>query len=1174
MEVIVIESKSSTKLRDKTSENAPRIAPEAVLISDPKDAFALCKAASDRLWEYRPTQLVLAVLLTGTALTGPAMASCTTSPDGFTKTCTGDITQQEQFNRFNVTENETSPYNFVISGLTSTSATSTVPAGGQESIVFSMFGTVFDGAKDGNQNGINAPDLSFSLNLDGQASDFGVISENFNAIELSSEGTFGTQGGKSEGDGRQTGKTGHSGGSGGAITVDINDSDVQAKTTTLYVQTYGDSGGNGGEGRSNSEGDGIGGNGGVGGSGGPITLNITDTDLQARRNALFVQSFGDIGGIGGEGRSVSEGDGRGGIGGDGGVGGAISINLNNVSASNSVSQPTFDISNFGGTAGMGGLGETDTTSKTATGGTGGTGGLGNEVTLTVTNGLTVTSMGTGVLMTSTGGLGGEGGEGNLTQDKGTVNSGSGGNGGQGGAITFQSSTDSEQIEIDATNGPAVRLVSNGGQGGNGGRDQLPGAGDPLLSVGGTGGAGGAVTFSVASNDVILKTTGQGNTALLAESLGGAGGDAGTITGTSGAGASGEGGDAGTVDVLLGTGSTSITSTNGEGLFAQSFGGAVVNTLSQTDIESNQAGDGNTVTVRSSGTVSISAVNGVRLLSEGGTAVVPYGNGGDGGDLYLDYDPDSSVTSAWTVEVTGGSDPSYGFRVESRGGASNEGGDGGDIYAGASGSTYKVTSSSDGVNGASIASKGGTKTGGGSESTGNGGSIYVDGAWDIQLTGSDGVGMLVESIGGDNEDQKGTGGSGKAISFSDTFVGQISTNAAGASVVSNGIEGTNKGGDAGFVDIQGSWSVSTVGTGLNVESTGGDSSNADKGGVGGAITVDIENVSDSSNPMIKTTGANGHGINVLQSSGNNAPDSVSDATTVSMTISGDIDVSGAGAHGVQAASSGNTRGVIDISVASGVTIDGGAASTDGPDGSAISVIDGGALNTLTNEGTLTSASGVAVQYSGEGKLHVQNVSGGIINGSVPNQDGSGAITVQNDKGALIEAGERFDVETIENNGKFSPGGDGLLKVTKTSADFLHGSSGTILFDIFSIDSYDQIFVGQNFNLAEDSTIELNFLDLSNPAGLYGTYDFLFAEDILFSPNVAFPSTDFPVKGDFLNFEKPKGFLIDFAAEDHLGGGEVLRLTVSATPVPLPAGAVLLLTALGGLVLRVRRSKGNK
>jgi hypothetical protein len=59
-------------------------------------------------------------------------------------------------------------------------------------------------------------------------------------------------------------------------------------------------------------------------------------------------------------------------------------------------------------------------------------------------------------------------------------------------------------------------------------------------------------------------------------------------------------------------------------------------------------------------------------------------------------------------------------------------------------------------------------------------------------------------------------------------------------------------------------------------------------------------------------------------------------------------------------------------------------------------------------------------------------------------------------------------------------------------------------------------------------------------------------------------------DFGNLTGSVAFLIDPVA-GQLGPTETINWTLQATPVPLPAGVVLLLTGLGGLAIAKRRNK---
>ena len=160
---------------------------------------------------------------------------------------------------------------------------------------------------------------------------------------------------------------------------------------------------------------------------------------------------------------------------------------------------------------------------------GGRGGDGGSIHagLVATSNLNINVTGeAGISAVSSGGRGGDGGGGGVGI---YVSGGNGGNGGNGRSIAF--STDAQ---ITANLAPAIIAVSSGGYGGDGGSTTLSGVSSP--GDGGSGGRSGDVSVT---NNGFLTTTGFNSYGIVARTLGGSGGDAGsTGAGLVGLGSSG------------------------------------------------------------------------------------------------------------------------------------------------------------------------------------------------------------------------------------------------------------------------------------------------------------------------------------------------------------------------------------------------------------------------------------------------------------------------------------------------------------------------------------------------------------------------------------------------------------------------------------------------------------
>lgn len=216
-----------------------------------------------------------------------------------------------------------------------------------------------------------------------------------------------------------------------------------------------------------------------------------------------------------------------------------------------------------------------------------------------------------VLISTSGGKGGNGGSSGL---------GDGGNGGAGGDaifnLPFATSAGNASISTLGAGGnsPALRIVSQGGNGdsfGSGGH-------------GGVGGAGGAVSVGAKINgpsgplspaNLVVTTQGPTSDAIVAVSVGG--------IGTSG-GSGGNSGSTGAVLVDV-TGSISTMGAESYGIFAHSLagrGGSSGDGRIDFGTEGGSAGNGGSVTVTSSSIV--------QTLGDGSVGISALSTGGGGG----------------------------------------------------------------------------------------------------------------------------------------------------------------------------------------------------------------------------------------------------------------------------------------------------------------------------------------------------------------------------------------------------------------------------------------------------------------------------------------------------------------------------------------------------------------
>ncbi len=800
---------------------------------------------------------------------------------------------------------------------------------------------------------------------------------------------------------------GGSGAAGGnASTVDLivnnNVTTLGAKSTAIIAQSVGGGGGNGGfditapisaaTNLSGAIGVGLGGSGGLGGNAEAVETNVTGTvtTTKAGSGGILAQSLGGGGGNGGmsiTGSMSFSGSGSGavsvGLGGSGGGGGNAGT-VTSVFTGNVYTQEvdSFGIiaQSLGGGGGTGGMSISGaiSMSKSAAGalafglgGSGGSGGYADEVNNTVTGFVqTLKDRSTGVLAQSMGGGGGNGGlnvTGMITAAKegsGGLAIGIGGLGGDGGDGKKVTNTVTGGVITAGDKSAAIVAQSLGGGGGNGGinvtgslnvtKDGGGTLGIGIGGFGGNGGDGGDVTSTIRTTTTHnqIGTVGDESSAIVAQSLGGGGGNGGlnvtgavNITGKNGAaigvGLGGFGGGAG-------NGGTVIVDAKGEivtqgnlshGILAQSVGGGGGN--GATNVSGTLA-----FTQNPSTTAAVS-------LGVGGFG----GGGGTGGTVRVDYEgtlsarpsvyvPATSTQPARVDYVDGAG--SHGIAAQSIGGGGGNGGlnvSGGVAYEGGTGSGYGIIAGVGGFGGlgGNAGSSTVNVTGGGSitgygsghsailaQSIGGGG-----GAGGMNISGgitSDSA--LLVGVGGFGANG-GTGGEVKVTATTNVFASAFdSKNFSSAGVMAQSIGG---GGGNGGLNVTGGLAISkqasvpsvNLGIGgfggsgaisgnVEVNLTGNATTSGDwvhgimaqsiaGGGGNGAINAGGQfNFADSENSGGKTD------ISIIAGVGGNAGDGAN-AGNVVVTNSGTISTSGNYARGVAAQSIGGGGGTGGMNV---------------------------------------------------------------------------------------------------------------------------------------------------------------------------------------------------------------------------------------------------------------------
>ncbi|WP_088155241.1 autotransporter outer membrane beta-barrel domain-containing protein [Achromobacter xylosoxidans] len=374
------------------------------------------------------------------------------------------------------------------------------------------------------------------------------------------------------GDGTASTDNSDNGGNGGGtsdswtqkVTVDVNGSvllDVAGSAAGATVQGAGVAaraiGGKGGKGPDKDHA------GGNGGAGGAVAINLYQGGSVATRGdnlpGLAAQS---LGGQGGDGTDSTKLAGQGGGGGFGGNASAVNVST----ASGSVISTTGKFSTGIVAQSVGGGGGTGSDFVSVLGGQGGNGGNGgNAGAVNVATAGTVTTTGDhayGVLAQSIAGSGGAGGA-----DTAELVS-LGGDGAGGGAAGQVTLSNSGSIATSGYNSHGMIGQSIGGGGG------ASGSATGLLSVGGSsaGATGSSGSTVVIGNTGSITTAGNAAIGMVAQSIGGGGGSGGDSIGVLGVGGGGAGGGAGGNVIIQDLGSIQTAGQFGAGVLAQSVGG--------------------------------------------------------------------------------------------------------------------------------------------------------------------------------------------------------------------------------------------------------------------------------------------------------------------------------------------------------------------------------------------------------------------------------------------------------------------------------------------------------------------------------------------------------------------------------------------------------------------------
>ncbi len=806
----------------------------------------------------------------------------------------------------------------------------------------------------------------------GRGADGGVVDVTNNAA-LTGFGIIGQANGGRGGDagwaadfGLSSGGTGGAGGNGGNVKV-TNALGASVITTLdnrngITAEASGGRGGNGGT-EVGAIGGGKGGNGGTGGNGGVAeATNAGDISTQgAFSKGMLVRAAGGVAGDGAGGYGILSG--QGGNGGQPTIGGsATGSNSGHITTTGNYASGMV-VQSVGGGGGDGG-------NSFGVWGGGGAGTNGNDgATATGTNTGDIKTSGVGAIGMLVESIGGGGGDGGGAVGVVSVG-GTAGGGGKGGTVNANvGGTISTGVNQRADGAHGVLAQSIGGGGGNGGFALSAGANIAVAvgGGGGTGGNGGAVNVNQAGNGAVVSTNGNSAIGILAQSVGGGGGNgggsfaAGTIASVAIGGSGAAGGDGDVVTYDIANAKVTTNGTDSTGILAQSVGGGGGNggfALSGAGVvavgvggKGGAGGAGKKVDVTSGGSVETFQDRSAGIIAQslgggGGNggfvvagsfgATVGVGGsgtkGGDGGEVFF------RSPKGGTQSITTHGTDSAGLIVQSVGGGGGNGGFVGTFAtvanlgigggAGAAGAGVAVNTTYNGSvetwgersagiivqsigggggNGGGVIGVGlGLTVGIGGNGKGGGGAgavEYHSASTTITTHEADSAGLIVQSIGG------GGGNGGFSFNLS-----------AGASVGVGGQAGAAGGSNTVSVTID-DGTIHTMkdrSTGILAQSVGGG------GGTGGGTVAG----SFGLNVSIAGKGAGG-----------------GDGNTVDVTNGADVTTDGVQSHGIQAQSIGGGGGSGGFSIAvGGPSLAVGGAASDGGKAMKVTVKNTGTIKT--------------------------------------------------------------------------------------------------------------------------------------------------------------------------------------------------------------------------------------
>ena len=500
-------------------------------------------------------------------------------------------------------------------------------------------------------------------------------------------------------------------------------------------------------------------------------------------------------------------------------------------------------------------------------------------------------------------------------------------------------------------------------------------------------------------------------------------------------------------------------------------------------------------------------------------------GANAGGIFASSSGSGATTVISTGNITTAGSNAFGIEASGNTGAVTVTSTGNITTAG--NGAYGIRSSNNGAGAVTVTSTGNITTAGigayGIEAAGFGGSaVTVTSTGNISTAGSGAYGISAQTFGAGAVTVTSTGNI--TTGGSNAFGIEASGNTGAATVISignittagdhaYGIKAYSGGG--GAVSVTSTGNITTAGnraygietysnTGATTVTSTGNITTAGSKAYGiVAINNGVGAITVTSTGNITTAGINATGINAVSFRGG----------AVTVTSTGNISTTGNNASGIYAGSFG---GPVTVTINSG-TVSGGSGSGVGV------TLAGGGNSTLTNFGTVTALSGVAIQGD-TGNNTVNNF--GVVTGNVAL--GSGTNAFNNMAGGVFNSGATVDLgagNTLTNAGTLSPGGAGAIQTTALTGNLVQTATGILFTDInIAGATSDRINVSGTANLAGTVQQNLTFAPwqqtiLSAAGGTTNNGLTLLASPALQAQLVYPNATDVVVKSTGLNFVVP-------------------------------------------------------